>query len=251
MSVLRSAPAAFLVAVATALVVVALLPARRARPARDRWRGLFPPAERPGRLPRSLPVSLVAVVGGAGVALFVGGWWGGALGVATWAMVRRLLPRLEPAAARRRRQALAAQAADVLDLLVACLASGSTVPAAVEATAAAVAAPASEVLRVVAAQLRLGADPVTAWAPVAAEPPLAALATSVARSADSGAALADALADAADELRARRRAEVESAARRIGVRLTAPLGLAFLPAFVLLGIVPVVASLIVGALSLP
>jgi pilus assembly protein TadC len=244
-------PAPALLVVALALVVVALLPVGRGGPGGERWRRLFPPVEDPHRPPRSLPVRLVALVGGGGVALLVGGWWGAALGVASWLAVRQLVPRLESAAARRRRRALAAQAPDVLDLLVACLASGSTVPAAVEATAAAVAAPAADVLGVVAAQLRLGADPVAAWAPVAAEPPFAALAASVARSADSGAALADALADAADELRARRRSEVESAARRIGVRLTAPLGLAFLPAFVLLGIVPVVASLIVGALSLP
>lgn len=233
------------------LAIVAVTLGRGTRPGARRLARLFLAEEGRSRSSRSLPVPLVAVVGGAGVALLVGGPTGVVLGLLGWFLVQRLVPRLESVAGRRRRQQLLAQAPDVLDLLVACLASGSTVVAAVEATAAAVAAPASEVLGVVAAQLRLGAEPGAAWAPVAAEPPLAALATSVARSADSGAALADALAVTADELRVRRRSEVDSAARRIGVRLTAPLGLAFLPAFVLLGIVPVVASLIVGALGLP
>ena len=79
----------------------------------------------------------------------------------------------------------------------------------------------------------------------------APLAVAVARSADSGAALVDALATAADDLRAQRRSQVEADARKVGVRLTAPLGLAFLPAFVLLGVVPVVVSLVSGVLTLP
>ena len=63
------------------------------------------------------------------------------------------------------------------------------------------------------------------------------------RSADSGAALATLLPRVAADLRERRRSTVEIAVRGVGVRLTAPLGLAFLPAFVLLGVVPVVAAL--------
>ena len=41
----------------------------------------------------------------------------------------------------------------------------------------------------------------------------------------------------------RARAEVEDAARRVGVRAALPLGLCLLPAFLLIGIVPVVAGL--------
>ena len=53
----------------------------------------------------------------------------------------------------------------------------------------------------------------------------------------------------ARELRERARAEVESRARSVSTRAAAPLGVCFLPAFVLLGIVPLVAGL-VGSLGL-
>jgi len=53
----------------------------------------------------------------------------------------------------------------------------------------------------------------------------------------------------ARELRERAHAEVESRARSVSTRAAAPLGVCFLPAFVLLGIVPLVAGL-VGSLGL-
>ena len=49
--------------------------------------------------------------------------------------------------------------------------------------------------------------------------------------------LAEALAEAA-------RGEVEDRARAVGVKAALPLGLCLLPAFVLLGIVPVVAGML-------
>ena len=224
---------------------------RASRPVRGSRR-LLPapePRGRPGRRP--LPLPAVAVVGGLGLALLVGGVLGLLLGAGAAVLVLRVVPRLESRSGRRRRTAIAAQAPEVLDLLAACLASGATIQGAVAATATAVDDPVAGVLHQVVAQLRLGAGPATAWAAVAAEAPLEPLAAAVARASDSGAALSDALPLVADDLRARRRSEVEAAARRVGVRLTAPLGLAFLPAFVLLGVVPVVASLVSGVLSLP
>jgi uncharacterized integral membrane protein len=44
----------------------------------------------------------------------------------------------------------------------------------------------------------------------------------------------------ADELRERARADVETRARSIEVKAAAPLGLCLLPAFVVLGVVPMV-----------
>ena len=139
----------------------------------------------------------------------------------------------------------------MLDLLAACLASGATIQGAVAATATAVDDPVAGVLHQVVAQLPAGRRPGHGVGCGGRR--------GTARTAGSsgGAGLGlrcRALRRAAlvaDDLRARRRSEVEAAARRVGVRLTAPLGLAFLPAFVLLGVVPVVASLVSGVLSLP
>ena len=47
----------------------------------------------------------------------------------------------------------------------------------------------------------------------------------------------------AADVRAEYRSAAEQAARRVGVLAVAPLGLCFLPAFVLLGVVPVVVGL--------
>lgn len=60
-----------------------------------------------------------------------------------------------------------------------------------------------------------------------------------------GAAPGPALRAGAEQLVRERRAQVREAAGRLGVRLVLPLGLCFLPAFVLLGLVPVMVS--VGA----
>ena len=69
------------------------------------------------------------------------------------------------------------------------------------------------------------------------------------RSAASGAPLAGVLARVAEDLRRDRQQVVEVAARAAGVRAVAPLGACFLPAFVLVGVVPVVVSLATGLLS--
>jgi len=69
------------------------------------------------------------------------------------------------------------------------------------------------------------------------------------RSAHSGAALAGALVRIADDLRNDIALANEAAARRAGVLVVLPLGLCFLPAFVLTGLVPVIVAVIGGVLS--
>ncbi len=183
------------------------------------------------------------LLAGLAAAALVGGPTGVVLGAAVGSVLVRVLVRLEPRAVRRRRELLAAQAPEVAELLAACLSSGAPVVAALQAVADAVGPPACDLLAVVLAQARLGADPVAAWGVIAREPPLAPLGRAVVRSVESGAPVADSLVRAAGDLRAQRRGDLLSAARTAGVTAVLPLGICFLPAFGLLGVVPVVASL--------
>jgi len=63
------------------------------------------------------------------------------------------------------------------------------------------------------------------------------------RSASSGAALAEGVAELATQSRHDNAHAAEATAERAAVLIAGPLGLCFLPAFVCLGIVPVVAGL--------
>ncbi|MGI8535595.1 MAG: type II secretion system F family protein [Mycobacteriales bacterium] len=254
---------AVLAVLLTALAVAALL----GRQDEGRLGRVVPagrPAVRPtGRLP---PASAACVLAGLAVALLVAGPVGVALGVALGAGGPRLLARLEPRVRRAEREQLAADLPMVLDLLASCLAGGAALPAAADAVARAVPGPAGKRLAAVSAALAVGCPPTEAWAALArdappdrggassgswqssgggaaVEDPLAAAARALGRAAEGGAPVAGAVSRLAAESRAEARSRGEQAARRVGVLAVAPLGLCFLPAFVLLGVVPVVVGL--------
>jgi Flp pilus assembly protein TadB len=203
-------------------------------------------AERPdtsGSPPATVVLASAAAIGGVGVAVVVGGAIGLVVGAAAAAAAFVVLRRLEPAATRRRRERLAADLPTAVDLLGACLHVGRPPDDALRVVAAAVGGPVGHDLGVVTARLALGADPVGVWREIGAQPgPLAPLGRTMARSLQTGAPLADGLRLLAFDLRGRRRAAAEQQARSVGVRAAAPLGLCFLPAFVLIGIVPSIAG---------
>lgn len=126
--------------------------------------------------------------------------------------------------------------AAALDLMAACLKAGLPVPTAIKAAGI------SE-LSQVAELLMLGADPNTAWAKALGNPATAALARAARRTARSGAALARQTAELAERTRAEARDQAEATAQRAAVAVAAPLALCFLPAFLCLGVVPVVLGL--------
>lgn len=136
-------------------------------------------------------------------------------------------------------------ASSALDVLAVCLAAGMTVPAAAGATAAFAPAGLAALLRRAADLLALGCDPDTAWKSHSADTADegAALARLARRSASSGSALADGVAELAEQQRSDAGHAAAASAERAGVLIAGPLGLCFLPAFILLGIVPVVAGL--------
>ena len=77
---------------------------------------------------------------------------------------------------------------------------------------------------------------------MALHPQLGALGRAVQRSSETGASVAEALARLSAELRHGRRAQREALARSVEVKASVPLGLCLLPAFVLIGIVPMIAA---------
>jgi pilus assembly protein TadC len=132
------------------------------------------------------------------------------------------------------------------DLLAVCVAAGVPLPAALAAVGGAVPGVLGAELARVAGARRLGADPRRAWQDV--RPELGPLARTVQRAETSGARAAPALHALAAETRGAVRAAADAAVRRAGVWVLAPLGACFLPAFVCLGVVPMVLGIAGDAL---
>lgn len=191
---------------------------------------------------RALPVLPAVLVMAVALALLVGGLPGILLGAACCVLAPQVLGRLEPGAVRRRRQDVQRQAPEAADLLAAIIACGATGRQALEVVAQALGPPIGQDLRQVIRMLDLGASAEQAWEVLPGEHPLAPVGQAFRRSAGSGAALHGVLSTLAGDLRRRRRSQVEVAARSAGVRAVGPLAACFLPAFVLVGIVPVVSS---------
>jgi len=195
------------------------------RPAHRRWlRGK----------PAKPPPQLLAAATGLLVAVAAGPLVGIAVAVAVWWFLRR---------ARRPPKADPMTVAATWDLLAACLRAGLPVPTAMSVVAGELPAEAARALRSSAELLALGADPATAWEPATSCPDIAPLARGARRTAQSGTALADLVTDLAAAVRTAAADNAESTAQRAGVLITAPLGLCFLPAFVCLGVAPVIAGL--------
>lgn len=133
-----------------------------------------------------------------------------------------------------------------LDLAAAALRAGQPVASALALAAPAAGPSTAAQLAQVVGLLRLGADPVEAWRALADDEVLAPVAQAACRSADSGVRLARGWEQAACDVRAQVRAAAEARAHRAGVIAIAPLGLCFLPAFVCLGVAPVVVGIAGG-----
>jgi len=223
---------------ALAAFAAALLVLPGAGGARARLKRLAP-APRAWSLPRvSLPAWSALI--GAGVAAALGGaLLAVPVAALAWWSARSVLRRRQgdPEGADFLRTAAS------LDLLAACLRSGLPVPVAVRAVAGSAPTRAARALRSTADLLDLGADPAEAWAPVRECAPVAELARAARRTARSGTALAEAASDLSTRLRDEVGDQAEAKAQRAGVLITLPLGLCFLPAFVCLGVAPVVAGL--------
>lgn len=134
------------------------------------------------------------------------------------------------------------EVAYVMDLLALALSGGAPAVVSLEAVSASCARPLAAPLERVAAAMRWGVDDDRAWATV--EPAWMPVASAFSLASRAGAAPSGLLRRAAEDLRARETERVAVAGAKAGVRVVLPLGLCFLPAFILLTIVPLVLGLV-------
>ena len=181
-------------------------------------------------------------VGAAAVAtsVLIGGLAGVVAGLVAGAAAYRWISRAESGLIRRQRAEIERDLPFAVDLLVACVAAGRSPAAAVIAVADVMPDALGDRLREASGRLALGADHERVWRDLAADPALAPLGHAIARSTRTGSSITTALARCADDVRRQRRARADTVARGVGVRAAAPLGACFLPAFLLIGVVPTI-----------
>ena len=250
--IVRSAALVALAVVWCVLGVREVVRGRRARGTRRRLRSLLPaPAQTPPKVRSGPPPWVgrrVAALGavGLGWALF-GGVGGVAAGVVVAVALRRgSAKRPSPSTDDEeavRHLPLAA------DLLAACASAGAGPGEAAEAVGRSLGGQLGERLARTAAELRLGGEPAEVWRRFGAIPGAEGLARCMERSGSSGAPAAEAVARHAAGLRAARARTAAAGARRAQVLISAPVGLCFLPAFLAIGVAPVVIGLATGLLD--
>ncbi|MEU9228278.1 type II secretion system F family protein [Streptomyces massasporeus] len=234
-----------------------LLEVRRRRRMRRRLTGLsgVREATAPARSPavRGLARTWLAPVGVACAGwVLVGGLAGAAVGLVGAVAVWRWRLRQETAGADPGAPDLAEAARQLplaADLLAACIAAGAGPVIAAQAVGEALGGPVGGALARGAAEVRLGGEPGAAWRRLGAVPGAGALARLLERADVSGLPAAVPVARLAAEARADWGRAATARARRAGVMVSAPVGLCFLPAFIAVGVLPVVIGLAGGVLT--
>ncbi|MFJ6613319.1 type II secretion system F family protein [Streptomyces sp. NPDC091289] len=178
--------------------------------------------------------------------ILVGGVMGCAVGSAaaygTWRW-QRARPRSRPGGIHPERAVIAGQLPLAADLLAACIAVGAGPREAAEEVGESIGGPVGDRLARTAAEIRLGGEPAEAWGRFAEIPGAGPLARCLHRAGSTGAPAAEPIARLADSMRAERAAAAVARAHRAGVLITAPVGLCFLPAFLAVGVAPVIIGL--------
>ncbi|MFJ9667344.1 type II secretion system F family protein [Streptomyces sp. NPDC101219] len=230
--------------------------ARNERQVRRRLPGVLAaePAPRRGRLtvPEPAPDWLLCVAAVAVGWVLVGGPAGAVVGLAggcaLWWWHRRQAAARDPVKEREAAGA-ARQLPLAADLLAACIEAGAGPVTAAQAVGETLGGPVGIALARGAAELRLGGEPGAAWHRLAALPGAGALARLLERADVSGLPMAAPVARIAAGTRAEWVRAGTARARRAAVLVTAPVGLCFLPAFVAVGVLPVVIGLAGGVLG--
>lgn len=191
---------------------------------------------------RAEPAVVAAVLVPLASVVLVGLPWGLVVGVAVAPVAHRAVGRLESSSSRRRQARIEADLPMALDLVVAALGVGRPPVMAFSVAAEATTGPLAAELATIAGRLAMSADPQTVWQAVCDDPSLGPVGRAFRRATASGMPVAGIVEAVADELRRDRTARLRERGQRVGVRTAAPLGLCFLPAFFLIGVVPTVVA---------
>jgi pilus assembly protein TadC len=197
--------------------------------------------------PAALPVRARAI-SATGVALVVLVLVGNAavlmLAVPVWVSVFWGLGRLETNGAAGRRAPLVAELPVALDLLSACVVAGMPLRTATAAVSAAVGGVLGDRLGTVVSHAAAGFGDSDAWASLRSDEVLGPVARDLARAADAGTSVGGMLARHAESARAAAQAAAIARAKAVGVRTIVPVSVCYLPAFFLVGVVPVIAGVL-------
>ncbi|MGI8870635.1 MAG: type II secretion system F family protein, partial [Mycobacteriales bacterium] len=178
-----------------------------------------------------------------------GGWFGSVTGLAAAPAAEVAVLRLPGSARPRPDPARDRDLPVLLELAAVALRAGLAPGRALAVAADAVGGSLQAQIGRVAALSTLGAEPQIAWRDCADDPVLAPVARAVCRAGETGSAIAAGLDVAADEVRRDRVERTARSARRASVLAMLPLGLCFLPAFVAIGVVPVVVGVLRHAIA--
>jgi len=196
------------------------------------------------------PMHLIGAAGGGalgwvffGGALAAGLAAGAGLGVAIW-----LGLRADPSDAAAKRE-LTKSFPLVLRFLAAVVQTGAPVRSAANAVCDVADEPNAGRLRSVLARCDVGFTDAEAWRTLADDPVWGDVARELSRCVETGAATGDVLLTAATQASKTAAASAITAARSVGVSSTLPLVCCFLPAFLLVGVVPIIGGLIGGYVS--
>ncbi|MFP5416498.1 MAG: type II secretion system F family protein, partial [Actinomycetes bacterium] len=133
------------------------------------------------------------------------------------------------------------------ELLAVCLDAGRPPRGALRVVAEVLDGPAADELRAVLQRIDLGVDEADAWGHLALVAGYQAVGRDLSRSVRSGLGLSAVLRQHAVDARKEAAAEALVEARGAGVRSVVPLMLCFLPAFMLLGVVPLFGAFALAA----
>ncbi|MGW5043641.1 type II secretion system F family protein [Streptomyces griseoluteus] len=194
-----------------------------------------------------LPVAGV----GCGAWVVVGGIFGALVGIGAGVALWRWQERRAAAqpATELDTAAAARQLPLAAELLAACIEAGAGPVAAAQAVGEAIGGPVGDALARGAAEARLGGEPADAWARLTTLPGAGPLARLLERADRSGLPAAQPVARLASDARAESIRAATVRARRAAVLISAPVGLCFLPAFIAVGVLPVVIGLAGGAME--